>query len=76
MSDFDTAYRGFVSYIDKSRVYYWHKGYRNPYRWATHVESPFTPLAKPLAQSRVGVVSTVALDEEMGRNRRVFSCGN
>lgn len=73
MSDFDPAYRSFVSYIDKSRVYYRHKGYDNPYRWATHVDTPFATPAKPLAQSRIGVVTTAALNAEGGINRRVFS---
>lgn len=55
------AHRTFVSYIDKSRKYYAAQGYDAPYRWATHDESPFTPLTKPLADCRVGVVTTAAL---------------
>ena len=73
MLDFDPAYRGFVSYIDKSREFYRHKGYDNPYRWASHDDVPLAKLAKPLAQSRIGIVTTAALDEEGGINRRVYS---
>jgi hypothetical protein len=51
----------FVSYIDKSRDYYAAHGYEHPYRWAHHDESPFTPLVKPLSESRLGLVTT-ALD--------------
>ena len=54
----DPAYRAFVSYIDKSRDFYSAQGYERPYRWATNDESPFTPLAKPLAESRLGLVTT------------------
>jgi len=71
--DFDPAYRGPVSYIDKSREYYWDKGFRNPYRWATYSDVPFTALSKPLSDCRVGVITTAALDEEGGKNRRVYS---
>ncbi|MEM7116628.1 MAG: hypothetical protein AAF614_29610 [Chloroflexota bacterium] len=73
MEQFAPTHRNFVSYIDKSRTYYLDKGYGNPYRWAMHNASPFTPLTKPLAESRVGLVTTAALDEEGGRDRRVFA---
>ena len=53
------SHRSFVSYIDKSREYYAAHGYDRPYRWATHDDVPFTPLAKPLSESRVGLVTTV-----------------
>lgn len=50
--------RSFVSYIDKSRQYYAASGYDQPYQWAAHDNAPFTPLSKPLSESRVGVVTT------------------
>ncbi len=37
-----------------SRDYYQALGYGEPYRWAHYAEVPFTPLQKPLADSRVG----------------------
>lgn len=52
------AHRSFVSYIDKSRNYYGAQGYEQPYQWAYHRDVPFTPLAKPLAECRVGIVTT------------------
>jgi len=52
------AYRSFVSYIDRSREYYAAHGYSQPYTWACHDDSPFTPLKKPLSQCRVGLVTT------------------
>ena len=50
--------RSFVSYIDKSREFYGAQGYERPYQWARNDESPFTPLAKPLSESRIGLVTT------------------
>lgn len=47
-----------VRYIDKTREYYQGEGYANPYRWAHFDEVPFTPLAKPLAECMVGLVTT------------------
>ena len=56
------AHRSLVSYIDKSREYYAAQGYDAPYRWATHSDAPFTPLAKPLSECRIGMVTTAAQD--------------
>jgi hypothetical protein len=47
-----------VRYIDKTRAYYQGEGYANPYRWARFDEVPFTPLARPLARCRLGVVTS------------------
>ncbi|MFV0523154.1 MAG: hypothetical protein ACK5RL_01495 [Acidimicrobiales bacterium] len=52
------THRSFVSYIDKSREYYAAHGYEQAYAWATHDKAPFTPLAKPLSESRIGLVTT------------------
>ena len=73
MSDFDPTQRGFVSYIDKSREYYLAKGYGNPYRWASNTDAPFTPLTKPLGESRVALVTTAALDLRGGRKRSRYA---
>jgi len=47
-----------VRYIDKTREYYRGEGYDTPYRWAHFDDIPFTPLARPLPECRVGVVTT------------------
>lgn len=52
------SHRSHVSYIDKSREYYAAQGYDQPYQWATHQDAPFTPLPKPLSESKIGVVTT------------------
>jgi hypothetical protein len=53
-------FRSFVSYIDKSREYYAAQGYTQPYTWARHTAVPFAPLKKPLAQCRIGLVTTAS----------------
>jgi D-proline reductase (dithiol) PrdB len=55
-----TARRTFVSYIDRTRDYYGAQGYAQPYAWARHTGAPFTPLAKPLAACRLGLVTTAS----------------
>ncbi len=55
------AYRLFVSYIDRSRDYYGAQGYKKPYAWPRYDKVPFTPLAKPLAEARIGLVTTAGL---------------
>jgi hypothetical protein len=51
----------------RTREYYQAIGYTTPYRWAHYVEAPFQPLRKPLAQSRVAIVTTAApFDPEKG----------
>ncbi len=57
----DLARRAFVSYIDKSREYYGAYGYDRPYQWAHNDAVPFQALTKPLADSRVGLVTTSSL---------------
>jgi hypothetical protein len=57
-ADRQISHRSFVSYIDKSREYYAAHGYDQPYRWAAFDDVPLTPLAKPLAESTVAVVTT------------------
>ena len=47
-----------VRYIDKTREYYRAEGYDRPYRWAHFDDIPFTPLARPLAECRVGLITS------------------
>ena len=58
MTSPNPAFRVPVSYIDKSRDYYAAHEYPTPYRWAHNEESPFATLPKPLAQSRIGLITT------------------
>ena len=52
------THRSFVSYIDRSREYYAAQGYPKAYAWPRYDEVPFAGLGKPLADCRVGLVTT------------------
>ncbi|WOH78750.1 glycine reductase [Bradyrhizobium sp. BEA-2-5] len=49
-----------IGYMQRTRDYYAAIGYTTPYRWAHHTAAPFQPLKKPLAQSRVTIITTAA----------------
>jgi hypothetical protein len=49
-----------IPYMARTRDYYQAIGYETPYRWAHYVDAPFQPLRKPLARSRVAIVTTAA----------------
>jgi hypothetical protein len=49
-----------IPYMARTREYYAAIGYTTPYRWAHYVDAPFQPLRKPLAQSRLTVITTAA----------------
>jgi hypothetical protein len=55
-SDDDTP----ISYMARTREYYAAIGYTTPYRWAHYVSAPFQPLRKPLAKSRITIITTAA----------------
>lgn len=56
-----------VQYMARTRAYYAALGYETPYRWAHFAEVPFQPLAKPLAETRVALITTAApYDPEKG----------
>lgn len=49
-----------VPYMKRTRDWYLALGYGNPYVWAHYIEVPFTPLAKPLSETRVTFITTAA----------------
>jgi hypothetical protein len=49
-----------VRYMQRTRDWYLALGYNNPYVWAHYLDAPFQPLAKPLANSRVTLITTAA----------------
>src|SRR5258708_17635433 len=49
-----------VPYMQRTRDYYTAIGYTTPYRSAHYADAPFQPLKKPLAQSRVTIITTAA----------------
>ena len=55
------THRKAVSYIDKTREYYAAQGYDKPYKWASHDDSPFSRLTKPLAECTIGLITTASI---------------
>jgi hypothetical protein len=49
-----------IPYMQRIREYYLGLGYGPPYRWAHYAEVPFQPMNKPLAESRVALITTAA----------------
>ncbi|HTZ35177.1 MAG TPA: hypothetical protein VMB84_04065 [Stellaceae bacterium] len=49
-----------IPYMQRTRDYYLALGYGNPYRWAHYASVPFARLTRPLAQTRVALVTTAA----------------
>ena len=49
-----------IPYRQRIRDYYQTLGYGAPYRWAHYAEVPFAPVTKPLAESRVALITTAA----------------
>jgi len=49
-----------IQYMARTRAYYEAIGYTTPYRWAHYMSAPFQPLRKPLARSRVTIITTAA----------------
>lgn len=48
-----------IRYMERTREYYGTLGYP-AYEWASHDDVPFTPLNKPLNQSRLALITTAA----------------
>ena len=50
-----------VQYMARTRAYYEAQGFEIPYTWAHFDKIPFTPLVRPLRESRVALITTAAL---------------
>jgi D-proline reductase (dithiol) PrdB len=57
---FAVAHDAPIRYLERIRDYYAALGYGAPYEWAHYAEVPFQPLDKPLARSRVAIITTAA----------------
>ena len=60
MFGFAPDYDSPVPYMQRTRDYYIAIGYTTPYRWAHHLQAPFTKLNKPLSEWSVALVTTAA----------------
>ena len=57
---FAPDYNSPIPYMQRTRAYYTAIGYTTPYRWAHHIEAPFTSLRKPLRDARLTIITTAA----------------
>ena len=57
---FAAAHDAPIPYLQRIRTYYEALGYGAPYRWAHYAHVPFHPLAKPLSQCRLTMITTAA----------------
>lgn len=66
-----------VSYMERTRLYYRALGYKRDYVWAHFETVPFTPLATPLSETRIAVITTSSppgpWDAENKPPKRVWS---
>ena len=63
-----------VPYMERSRHHYEAQGFTRAYTWAQFDEVPFAPMRKPLAESRLVLITTAALyDREASDPRHVAS---
>ena len=65
-----------VPYMARTRRYYEAQGFERAYVWAHYEDVPFTPLAKPLAESKLAVVSTSALYDREATDPRYVASGS
>ena len=65
---------GPVPYMERTRAYYAAQGFDKAYVWAHFDEVPFAPLSKPLAQSKLAIITTASLyDRTFSDVRKVAS---
>lgn len=57
---FAAAHDAPIPYLQRIRSYYEALGYGAPYEWAHYAEVPFQPLAKPLSERRLTLITTAA----------------
>lgn len=63
-----------VAYMERTREYYEAQGFEKPYRWAQFDEVPFTLPDKPIAESRLALITTASLHQRHETDpRRVMS---
>ena len=50
---------GHIQYIERTKAYYSAQGYK-PYHWAANEQTPFARMRKPLAASKLALITTAA----------------
>jgi hypothetical protein len=65
-----------VPYMERSRLYYEAQGFETPYTWAHFAEVPFSPLAKPLSDSTLALLTTSSLYDRAATDPREVASGS
>lgn len=65
-----------VGYMEKSRLYYEAQGFDKAYRWAHFDKVPFTLPAKPLSESRLGIITTAPTYDRLNTDARRVDSGS
>lgn len=65
-----------VQYMERSRAYYAAQGYERAYVWAHFDEVPFTQLQRPLAQSRLALITTASITDRRATDARRIASGS
>jgi D-proline reductase (dithiol) PrdB len=58
-----------VRYMERTRHYYRALGYKKDYVWARHDDVPFARLNKPLAASRIALITTANPADHSGKRQ-------
>jgi hypothetical protein len=58
-----------IGYMERTRLYYRALGYANDYVWSHYDDVPFAHLSRPLAESRIGVVTTSSPGDRTNRDK-------
>ena len=64
-----------VPYMERTRAYYAAQGFTSPYVWAHFDDVPFARLTKPLAESRLAVITTASLYDRTFADVREVASG-
>ena len=63
-----------IGYMERTRRYYEAQGFEKAYAWAHFDDIPFTPLRKPVSESTLALITTMALyDRDESDVRHVAS---
>lgn len=63
-----------TAYMQRTKDFYAAQGFERAYVWAHHETTPFAPLAKPLKNCRLGIVTTAALHDRKATDTRSTAC--
>lgn len=59
-----------INYMERTRLYYRALGYSNDYQWSHFDDVPFARLARPLAQSRIALITTSSPPDRRNKDAR------